>query len=249
MVNQDKSDNFNSTESTNSNILETFSRFVDDNKRIITYTFYGVSVAGVFIAIRSLNLFKQFKNISEISSEFVQKNNSIFGIVEKTKTDAVRTEPSVHTPKIYITHIPIFGKQIRSKETEICVKIIGINLDFNYISQLEKKIETLGETKVKVKIFGKTDSELLGQVSTKKYGFWRDCVASNLLKGGQGYFDSRDFKNAIFNPELASYQNSLQKHESFAKSKKIGVWQQRPDDEESKFSVIDKILNLFRKPK
>ena len=109
-------------------------------------------------------------------------------------------------------------------------------------------METLGEAKVKVKIFDKTDSELLGQVSTKRYGFWRDCLASNLLRGGHGYFDGTDFKNAIFNPELASYQNSLLKHESYAKSKKIGVWQQNPDGEEVK-SVIEKILNFFRKPK
>ena len=251
MVKQGERDTVNKSDGSSSNILEIFSRFVDENKRIITYSFYGVSVAGVFIAIRSLNLFKQFKNIGEISSVFVQKNNSIFGIVEKNKTVVAADTGTnvVHHPRIYISHIPIFGKQIRSKETEICVKLIGVSLDINYVKQWEQKIESMSETKVKVKIFGKADPELHGKVSTKRFGFWRECIASNLLRKGHGHFDKTHFKNAIFNPELASYQNSLLKHENFAKRKKIGVWQASTGNEKKKDSVIDKILDLFRRSK
>merc|ERR1711915_742303 len=85
-------------------------------------------------------------------------------------------------------------------------------------------LETFKNKKVKVKIFGKTEDELLGQCFIKNYGLWRHCLGSSFLEKGLGKVECSDFKSAMFNKSLMKYQNNLVKHERKAKSRKIGIW-------------------------
>ena len=65
-------------------LLEKFTRFVDDNKRVITYALYGTAAAGFLIAFKSLKISSQFKKIEDIPNDFIRKNYNIFGFVEKS---------------------------------------------------------------------------------------------------------------------------------------------------------------------
>ena len=95
-----------------------------------------------------------------------------------------------------------------------------------------------------MKIFGKTEEELLGQCFTKNYGVWRHCVGSSLLKKGHGNVQTSDFKSSIFNKSIQNYLNKLVKHEGMAKKGKIGIW--KTSDSET-MSVMQRFKNTFRR--
>ena len=96
------------------NPLEVFTRFVDENKRWITYGLYGLSVMGGVIAVRSLGVFQRFKTIHDIPPEFVQRNNNLFGMIERTELAAA--PGGVFGPRLLISHIPIYGRPDRQSE-------------------------------------------------------------------------------------------------------------------------------------
>ena len=96
------------------NPLEVFTRFVDENKRWITYGLYGLSVMGGVIAVRSLGVFQRFKTIRDIPPEFVKRNNNLFGVIERTELTAV--PGGVFGPRLLISHIPIYGRPDRQSE-------------------------------------------------------------------------------------------------------------------------------------
>ena len=221
------------------NILEVLTRFVDEYKRWITYGLYGVSVIGGVIAIRSLKLFQQFKRIRDIPDDFVQKNQNIFGIIEKTE---ITKSGANFGPRLLISHIPIFGKITRSSDSHLPVKIMGVTIEQSQLQQSVAYLETLKDKKVKVKIFGQTEEELLGQCFSKNYGVWKLCVGSSLLEKGFGNVESIDFKSAMFNKSLLNYRNKLNKHERKAEDKKVGIW--RKSDSEM-VTVMQRLKNMF----
>ena len=223
------------------NILETFTQFVDENKRTISYCFYGVSFVGGILAFRSLNLFNQFKSIRDISGEFVQKNNSLFGIIERTEVAQVGAE--IH-PKLYISHVPIIGTPSRGSDFELRVKIIGVNIDQKYFEQSRQQLESYHGTKVKVKLFGRSEEEIVGQCFSKRYGLWSQCLGSTFLGQGYGRLVSSDFKSSMFSKELMKCQNRLLKQEQKAKNKGVGIWKKDNDTNET---VTHKILKLLRR--
>lgn len=223
------------------NVIEVLTRFVDENKRWITYGLYGVSVIGGVVVIRSLKLFQQFKGIREIPNDFVQKNQNLFGIIENTE---ITKSGANFGPRLLISHIPIFGKITRSSDSHLPVKIMGVTIEPSQLQQSAAYLETLKNKKVKVKIFGQTEEELLGQCFTKSYGVWKLCVGSSLLEKGFGNVESTDFKSAMFNKSLLNYRNKLNKHERKAEKKKVGIW--RKSDSKT-VTVMQRFKNMFRK--
>ena len=221
------------------NILEILTRFVDENKRWITYGLYGVSLIGGVIAIRSLKLFQQFKVVRDIPEDFVHKNQNLFGIIEKTE---VTTSGANFGPRLLISHIPIFGKIVRSSDSHLTVKIMGVTIEPTQLQQSAAYLETFKHKKVKVKIFGQTEEELLGQCFTKRYGIWRHCVGSSLLESGFGNVRNSDFKSAIFNKTLLNYRNKLSNHERKAEKRKVGIWKTRDSEP---VSVMQRFKNMF----
>ena len=225
------------------NILEVLTRFVDENKRWITYGLYGVSLIGGVIALRSLKLFQQFKRVRDIPDDLVQKNQNLFGIIEKTEITPP-TSGANFEPRLLISHIPIFGKIVRTSDSHLTVRIMGVTIEPSQLQHSATSLETFRHKKVKVKIFGKTEDELLCQCFTKNYGVWRHCVGSSLLEKGYGNVQFSDFKSAIFNESILNYRNKLVKHEGIAKKRKIGIW--KTSDSET-MSVMQRVKNIFRR--
>ena len=223
------------------NILEVLARFVDENKRWITYGLYGVSVIGGVIAIRSLNLFQQFKGIRDIPDDIVRKNQNLFGIIENTE---ITKSGANFGPRLLISHIPIFGKITRSSDSHLSVKIMGVTIEPSQLQQSAAHLESFKNKKVKVKIFGQTEEELLGQCFTKNYGVWKLCIGSSLLEKGFGNVENIYFKSAMFNKYLLSYRNELNKQERKAEKKKVGIW--RKSDIET-VTVMQRFKNIFRR--
>ena len=225
------------------NILEVLTRFIDENKRWITYGLYGVSLIGGVTALRSLKLFQQFKRVRDIPDDLVQKNQNVFGIIEKAEI-TLDASGANFEPKLLISHIPIFGKIVRTSDSHLRVRIMGVTIEPSQLQYSATSLETFKHKKVKVKIFGKTEEELLGQCFTKNYGVWRHCVGSSLLEKGHGNVQTSEFKSTIFNKSILNYLNKLVKHEGMAKKRKIGIW--KTSDSET-MSVMQRFKNTFRR--
>eukprot|EP00091_Calanus_sinicus_P009371 TRINITY_DN21961_c0_g1_i1.p1 TRINITY_DN21961_c0_g1~~TRINITY_DN21961_c0_g1_i1.p1 ORF type:complete len:134 (-),score=27.59 TRINITY_DN21961_c0_g1_i1:358-759(-) len=114
--------------------FDRFSRFVDDNKRVIVYALYGVSAVGGLLVLRSLRVFKQFKSVKDIPEEFIENKHHLFGYVERS--DILAKSDNI-VPKIWLTHIPIYGKFRRNENYEIPVEISGVKLhpDFSLLAK------------------------------------------------------------------------------------------------------------------
>jgi len=231
----------------NSGHLDRFSRFIDENKRIITYALYGVSAVGGLLVLRSLRLFKQFKNVKDIPSEFVENNYSIFGNVERFEVVTIKNNIA---PCVILTHIPVFGKFRRNPNNEIPVVISGVRLHpdhFVVAKQILK--DRTDKKKVKVTLFGSSEKELKGKVCLNKYGIWNDCVGEILIKRGFADILREDFEKKD-SKALVKYRSKLEKQEGFAKRKKIGLW--RVDEDTSRirkpnsFAFLEKIFNFLK---
>ena len=223
-------------------LVEVVSQFVDENKQRISVCLYGVMGAGVWLALRSLRLSHQFKNVKELPSDFTQKNFNIFGIVGRSELVA---RENALLPYLYVSHVPILGKINKNTEAQIPVRVVGVNINQNHYSASKSLLANLTESKVKVKLLDKSDEELFCQVFIKKHGLWRDCVGQSLLRRGLGEYSSLDMKNTIFNRNILKYETQLINQERYARRKKIGMWEDDPGETKSS-SVIDKILKLLR---
>ena len=223
-------------------LVESVSQFVDANKQQISVCLYGVMGAGVWIAFRSLRLSHQFKSVRELPPDFTKKNFNIFGIVGKTE---IAERENALLPYLYVSHVPILGKINQNTEAQIPVRVVGVDINQNHYLASKSLLDNLRDTKVKVKLLDKSEEELLCQVFIKKYGLWRDCVGQALLRRGLGEYSSLDMKNTIFNRNILKYETQLINQERYARRKKLGMWEDDPEETKRK-SVIDKILKLFR---
>jgi len=228
----------------NSGYLDRFSRFVDDNKRIITNGLYCVCGVGGILVLRSLRVFGQFKNIKEIPAEFVDHNHSLFGRVEKSEVVLKR---SSMVPRISVTHIPIYGKHRRTEDCQIPVLISGLKVHPGLAKLAGKTLTEITENKkVKVTIFGLAGEELGGRVSLKKFGiFWRNCVGETLVRQGYAEIVHSDLEIYPQNREIVNYRKRLEISQDWAKKKKMGLWKFE-NDEEEKSSFMKKIFSCMK---
>jgi len=224
------------------NVIERFAQFIDTNHRLILYGFYGVTAIGGVIAVRSLKITKQFKNVKEIPEEYFTKNFNLFGIVEKTRTKSFTSE---NFPTINVSHIPIYGQPARDVDSLLKIRIAGVKIAPAFTNEAEVYLKNFENTKVKVKLLDKSESVLVGQVLSKEFYLWRNCLGSRLLKNGFGYFDNDCLKKSIFNKEQQRYRNSLMKHEAYAKKYGVGVWEDETIYKPiSLIRIVKKILRL-----
>ena len=222
----------------NSGYLDRFSRFVDENKRPITYALYGVSAVGGLIILRSLRVFRQFKSVKDVPEEFIENNYSIFGYVEKSEV-VLRNKCLV--PRISLTHIPISGKLRKDENCQIPVVISGIGLHPGFsLLVRQTMIEQTLNNKVKVTIFGKSGDELEGRVCLKKFGLWNNCLGETLLKQGFAAILKGEFWKSETH-SLVKYRCKLEKQEAYARTNKIGMWRAHIE-EAKKPSFLEKIL-------
>eukprot|EP00092_Neocalanus_flemingeri_P024643 GFUD01026728.1.p1 GENE.GFUD01026728.1~~GFUD01026728.1.p1 ORF type:complete len:245 (+),score=35.39 GFUD01026728.1:159-893(+) len=229
----------------NSGYLDQFSRFVDENKRPITYALYGVSSVGGILILRSLRVFKQFKNVKDVPAEFVENNHNIFGKVERSEIVTINSNIA---PCVVLTHIPIFGKFRRNQKNEIPVLISGVRLHPDQFVVAKQVLQDVTENKkVKVTLFGSSLEELQGKVCLKKYGFWNDCLGETLVKRGFAQILLKDFEKSD-SKVLQNYRIKLEKQEAYAKKKKVGLWMVDKDTTgtPSRFSLLEKIANFFK---
>ena len=224
-------------------LLERLSRSVDQNKQLISLCLYGVMGAGAILAARSLKISKQFKSVGDIPREFTSKNVSIFGVVEQA---GIKENERRLLPYLYVSHIPIFGKTHQSIETQLPVRVTGVNIDQHQLTASQSLLDNLVNSKVKVKLLDKSHDELFGQVFIKKYGLWGNCVGRTLLRLGLAEFSSSDIKNTMFNNNILKYETQLLKQENYARRKKIGKWREPPEGQTTARELIDKILKLLR---
>ena len=224
-------------------LLERLSQSVDQNKQLVSLCLYGVMGAGAILAARSLKISKQFKCVGDIPREFTSKNVSIFGVVEQA---GIKENERRLLPYLYVSHIPIFGKTHQSVETQLPVRVIGVNIDQDQLTASQSLLDNLVHSKVKVKLLDKSHDELFGQVFIKKFGLWGNCVGRTLLKQGLAEFSSSDIKNTMFNNNVLKYETQLLKQENYAKRKKIGKWRDPSGSQTKARELIDKILKLLR---
>ena len=126
----------------------------------------------------------------------------------------------------------------------MAVRIIGVNIEQSQQQQLARaNLETLRQNKVKVKLLGRTEDELLAQCFMKSYGLWRTCIGSSMLERGLGRVENSELKAAVFNKTLQKYQSRLAKHELKAKKRKVGVW--KTSDDSENLSLMQKIKKIF----
>jgi len=228
----------------NSGYIDAFSRFVDHNKRIITYGLYGVCGVGGILVVRSLRVFGQFKNIKEIPAEFIDNNHSLFGHVEKSE---VVLKKCNMVPRISLTHIPIYGKHRRTENCQIPLVISGIRVHPGLALLAGKTLTEIAENKkVKVTIFGLSGDELEGKVCMKKFGiFWRNCLGENLVRQGYAEIVQSDLDAYPQNREVVKYRRRLENSQALAKKKKSGLWKFETDEEE-KSSFMKKIISFVK---
>merc|ERR550519_383527 len=226
----------------NSGYIDRFSRFVDQNKRIITYGLYGVCGVGGILVLRSLRVFGQFKNIKEIPAEFIDHNHSLFGHVEKSE---VVLKKCSMVPRVSVTHIPIYGKHRRTENCQIPVVITGIRVHPDLAMLAGKILTDIAENKkVKVTLFGLSGEELEGKVCLKQFGiFWRNCLGETLVKRGYAEIVHSDLDAYPQNREVVNYRRKLETSQALAKKKKNGFWK-FDSDEEEKSSFLKKIISF-----
>jgi len=225
--------------------LDKLLRRIDENKRLVTYALYGVSVVGGLLVLRSLRAFKQFKNVKDIPEELIVNNYSIFGKVEGS--EIVINKDKI-APCLFLTHIPIFGKSRRDQNHEIPVIIYGVRLHPDYFVQSKQILTSKTENrKVKVTILSSSREELKGKVCLKKFGLWNDCLGEKLIKQGFAQVLLDDFAQ-VDGKDLLNYRGKLEKQEVVAKRNKVGLWQVGKTESSllSKFSFMDKIYNFFK---
>jgi len=224
-----------------SGYFDRFSRFVDDNKRIIVYALYGVSAVGGLLVLRSLRVFKQFKSVKDIPEEFIENKHQIFGYVERSE---ILAKSDNIVPRISISHIPIYGKFRRNENYEIPVVISGVRLHTGFSLLARQTLKEMTENKkVKVTIFGASQEGLEGRVCLKRFGLWGQCVGGALVQ--QGYAEI--LKNTLIktdNKVLLKYRNNLENKEAFAKRKKIGLWKVESDEDRKSF--VQKLLRYLK---
>jgi len=225
----------------NSDYLDQFSRFVDKNKRIITYALYGVSAVGGFFIFKSLKLFKQFKSVKDIPTEFVVANHNIFGVV--TGSELV-PERKYIVPLVKVAHIPIFGKVRQNTENVIPVVISGVRIHHDHLLVTKSllKEKTLNK-KVKLELFSSSESEVRAKVVLKKFGFWSDCLGQCLIKKGLAEVLKEEFEEVV-NKSCHAYRAQLEKQETYARKMKVGLW--RADSDLSNMSYVDRILKFMK---
>ena len=236
------------------NILELISGAIDQNKQLISYGFYCVAAGGAVLIIKSLKLFKQFKNISDIPQEFFSRNHNLFGYVAETeikssyKKNAANLVSTNLTPYIKLHHIPVVGKVDKSPQNQLSLNIIGVKISPEFVQPADTYLRAYSLTKVKVKIFGRVESEILCRAFSKEYFIWRKCIGSDLLRRGYGHFDGEHFKTAMFNKDLQNYKTSLLKQEKYAERKGIGVHRKISDNEKiSSLSFVKSFYNRIFK--
>ena len=224
--------------------VERLSQFVDQHKQRVSLCLFAVMGAGAALAVRSLKISHQFTSVRDIPSDFTRKNVSIFGFVGRVE---LKERERRLLPYLYVSHIPIFGKINKSIETQIPVRLIGVDINKDHLTSSESLLDNLTNSKVKVKLLDKSDEELFGQVFKKKYGIWADCVGQTLLRNGFGEYSSSDMKNTMFNKNMLKYETQLLKGEKYARRKKVGMWQDPPGENQTRTQqVVGKVLRLLR---
>jgi len=227
----------------NSGYLDRFSRFVDRNKRIITYGLYGVCGVGGLLVLRSLRVFRQFKSVAEIPEEFVEHNHSLFGYVEKC--EVVQRRCGV-VPRVTFTHIPIYGKYERAENCQIPVLIPGVRLHPGLALLGSKTLTDMAvNKKVKVTLFGSAGEELEGKVCLKKFLLWRNCLGETLVKQGLAEIVHGDLERYKLNSVITKYRTNLEISQARAKKKKVGWWK-ISTDKDDKSPFLRRIISLFK---
>ena len=213
-------------------LLDSLSRQVDQHKQLVRAGCCGLAAGGAVLVFRSLRLATQFTSPASIPAEFVRRNVSLFGMVGRAELQGYSfpgtqwSQQHRLVPCISITHVPILGRASRATEADIPVIIPGVQIHSDYLIAVKKEMDDkLTNKKVKIRIFSKTEKEILGQILLKRYGLWNQCFARSLMRNGFARTNQQDLAAAENSVLVMNYLSQLEKKEDLAKRRRNGFWE------------------------
>jgi len=220
------------------NFLSTVSRFIDDYKRPISYSFYLMGGAGVVILLKSARVFSQFKSFKDVPPEFLEKKMSIFCLVQSHSWTQLTTKSL--KPVLKVEHLPIFGIGDHGGHGSqdvmaVSLKGVAVPVDMSARAKLWMDANLPSNTKVKVKLLSVENEAIEAIVHTKGWMLWRGCVGSRLVREGLAKVEEEGLakveeeglakvEDAHKDPQC-SYIRKLRKAEDLSRREGKGLWQ------------------------
>lgn len=208
-----------------------FQRFCDYMKRdtkgveIATYTISGVLFVVAYNKIRPIT---RFAKASDIPKHFIREQIPQYGRVQKI-------EPSIQSgPLLVVKHRPPLNLVFWSSKT-LPVKVAGVEVNANGYSWLQSVVVDRPVTFVPVKGNGARDH---AECCVYFYDRSKDGKSSRRVDVGQALLSlgfakltvpvpkKQIVSNDPFEKQIHMYFQSLAKSESFAKDRRVGLWQQ-----------------------
>ncbi|KAL9970332.1 hypothetical protein ACROYT_G022687 [Oculina patagonica] len=203
-----------------SDILTRFANFVDNNLKIFRHVTWILAGAGIILILRRTYVFRQFKAVSDVPTEFVAKNISFRGHVRELKQD--------NTLGVY--HIPLvksFKKSYSSFDTEtsaqsslLAISLLGVEFREGGYKWLSDHVLS---AKVQMTPLQVTKDNTLDCIVYKKKGWLSSmCVNEEMVR--QGVAVTCHVPTLTDSPLYHKLQRRLLKAELHAEKKGVGIW-------------------------
>jgi len=201
-------------------ILTKFTNFVDSNLRLFRSLSWVLAGAGVLIILRRTYVFRQFNTVSDVPTEFIAKNISLYGHVREARQDN----------SLGICHIPLFRgvrKSYPFSETAGSPQPSLLNVSLTGVEFREGGHEWLLDNVMSVKVrmtpLQVTEENTLDCILYKKKGWISSmCVNEELVR--QGVAVTCHVSTLTNSAPYLKLQRRLLKAELQAEKKGVGIW-------------------------
>ncbi|XP_068699239.1 protein C3orf33-like isoform X1 [Montipora foliosa] len=193
-------------------ILTKVTNYVDKNLRVLRSLSWVLAGAGIFVILRRTYVFRQFKAVSDVPTEFVTKNIPLYGHIAEVRPDNT----------LGVRHIPLLQGIWASSQQPDLLSVSVLGVEFRDGGQ-KWLVENLMSVKVRMTPFLVTEDSNLSCIIYKKKGWLSSvCVNEELVR--QGVAVTCPLSTLTKSTPYIKLQKRLLKAELQAEKKGVGIW-------------------------